>query len=48
MPDAVTSPRLSMLRTSSGLEGYRRGAPVPEGCPLQKALANDPPRQEIE
>jgi hypothetical protein len=31
--------RMLARRSHELLDGYRRGAPVPEGCPLQKALA---------
>ena len=31
--------RMLARRSHELLEGYRRGEPVPKGCPLQKALA---------
>jgi hypothetical protein len=34
--------RMLARRSHDLLDGYRRGAPVPEECPLQKALANNP------
>src|SRR5208337_3336921 len=34
--------RMLARRSHELLEGYRRGAPVPEGCPLTKALASCP------
>jgi hypothetical protein len=35
--------RLLARRSQELLGRYRRGEPVPEGCPLQKALASGPP-----
>jgi hypothetical protein len=35
--------RMLARRSHELLVGYRRGSPVPEGCPLQKALADGPP-----
>src|ERR1700688_23229 len=32
--------RLLARRSNEPLDGYRRGQPVPDGCPLQTALAN--------
>ena len=32
--------RMLARRSHELLDGYRRGEPAPEGCPLQKALAN--------
>ena len=41
--------RMLARRSHELLETYRRGAPVPEGCPLQKALAGSSrPRPEIQ
>jgi hypothetical protein len=37
--------RMLARRSHELLERYRRGAPMPEGCPLQKALSNGPPGQ---
>jgi hypothetical protein len=37
--------RMLAARSKELLARYRRGAPVPEGCPLQKALSNGPPGQ---
>lgn len=34
--------RMLARRSHELLEGYRRGEAVPEGCPLKRALANDP------
>jgi len=39
--------RLLARRSHELLDGYRRGEPAPEGCPLQKALANGSSVQEI-
>jgi hypothetical protein len=39
--------RMLARRSHELLEGYRRGTPVPEGCPLQKALANGPAGQAV-
>jgi Uncharacterized conserved protein (DUF2293) len=39
--------RMLARRSHDLLDGYRSGAPVPEGCPLQTALTASP-RQEIE
>ena len=35
-------------RSQELLARYRRGGPVPEGCPLRKALAGDGPGTLIE
>jgi Uncharacterized conserved protein (DUF2293) len=35
--------RMLARRSHELLDGYRRGAPVMEECPLQKALSNGPP-----
>ncbi len=41
--------RLLARRSHELLDGYRRGEPAPQGCPLQKALANGLLRsQELE
>jgi hypothetical protein len=32
-------------RSKELLDRYRKGEPVPEGCPLQKALPSAPPGQ---
>ena len=37
--------RMLARRSQELLDGYRRGDPVPGGCPLQKALASGPSRQ---
>jgi hypothetical protein len=37
--------RMLAWRSHELLDGYRRGAPVLEECPLQKALSNGPPGQ---
>jgi len=37
--------RMLARRSLELLDGYRRGLPVPDGCPLRKALAADPPGQ---
>jgi hypothetical protein len=37
--------RMLARRSQELLDGYRRGDPVPQTCPLQKALANGPSRQ---
>src|SRR5471032_2221451 len=37
--------RMLARRSHDLLEGYRRGEPVPEGCPLKKALAGGSARQ---
>lgn len=38
--------RMLARRAHALLDGYRRGAPVPEGCPLKKAVAHEPAGQE--
>jgi hypothetical protein len=38
--------RLLARRSHELLDGYRRGNPTPNGCPLQKALANAGQRNE--
>ena len=41
--------RMLARRSHDLLEGYRRGAPVPDGCPLRKALAvENAPRENDE
>jgi hypothetical protein len=37
--------RMLARRSHELLDGYRRGEPAPEGCPIQKALSNGPPGQ---
>jgi Uncharacterized conserved protein (DUF2293) len=37
--------RMLARRSNELLDGYRRGEPAPERCPLQKALSNGPPGQ---
>ena len=37
--------RMLARRSHELLDGYRRGEPVPEGCPLQKALVGGPSGQ---
>jgi hypothetical protein len=37
--------RMLARRSHELRDGYRRGEPAPEGCPLQKALSNGPPGQ---
>jgi Uncharacterized conserved protein (DUF2293) len=37
--------RMLARRSPELLEGYRRGEPVPDGCPLQKALSSGPSGQ---
>jgi hypothetical protein len=38
--------RMLARRSQELLDDYRRGAPVPEGCPLQRALSNWPSGQD--
>jgi hypothetical protein len=40
--------RLLAARSKELLERYRRGEPLPEGCPLQKALAGGSPGMRME
>ena len=40
--------RMLARRSQELLDRYRRGGPVPEGCPLRKALAGDGPGTLIE
>jgi Uncharacterized conserved protein (DUF2293) len=39
--------RMLARRSHDLLDGYRLGAPVPEGCPLQKALAGQVDESEV-